>query len=83
MAERRLSICRQRSRCDFSGICRQGNLKILAKYLLTATKGPESQVTFGQIRKVWQQDMACWRGSSFFPHPNGQEQTGFGDYMGT
>lgn len=34
----------------------KGNLKILAKYLLTATKGPESQVTFGQIRKVWQQE---------------------------
>eukprot|EP00913_Durusdinium_trenchii_P022429 g21068.t1 len=56
MAERRLSICRQRSRCDFSGICRQGNLKILAKYLLTATKGPESQVTFGQIRKHRRQE---------------------------
>ena len=34
----------------------EGDMKVLAKYLLTATKGPEAQATFGCIRRVWQQE---------------------------
>ena len=34
----------------------EGDMKIFAKYLLTATKGPEAQATFGSIRRVWQQE---------------------------
>lgn len=34
----------------------KGDMKTLAKYLLHATKGPESGASFAGIRKMWQQD---------------------------
>eukprot|EP00434_Breviolum_minutum_P009067 symbB.v1.2.007983.t1/scaffold496.1/size195705/7 len=34
----------------------KGDMKTLAKYLLNATKGPESGTSFAGIRKIWQQD---------------------------
>ncbi|CAJ1411445.1 unnamed protein product [Effrenium voratum] len=34
----------------------EGDQKVLAKFLLNATKGPDSQGTCGHIHKAWQQD---------------------------